>query len=157
MILRIKRLLHAASPPKRGIDSAAGWDFTAVGRTFLRSEDLFPIHPRNASAGDLVKYNTGLALEIPKGHVGLAFARSSICKMPLILSNGTGVIDADYRGELSFIYRILDPVNIEHTSYKEGERYGQLVLVQHDEPEFEMVEELSDTARGINGYGSTGK
>jgi dUTP pyrophosphatase len=158
MKLRFKKLQDVPNPV-RASEKAAAWDFFVATKAYLRELNgaLKPIPESNACTGDLIKYGTGIALEIPDGHVGLAFARSSVCKLPLFLANGTGVIDADYRGELSFIYKILDPVAARTKSYRVGERCGQLMVIKQEELEFEQVEELSDTARGQGGYGSTGK
>jgi dUTPase len=146
-------------PPLVATELAAAADFYAAGRTFIRvmGDKFQPIPAGNVRAGDLVKYNTGMALEIPPGYFGLACARSSICKMPLTLANSVGIIDADYRGEMNFFYRILDAIAIEDHAYKVGERCGQLLILKHETLEFEEASELGDTQRGTGGYGSTGK
>lgn len=147
MKIKCKRLSPEAKLPTRGSVQAAGWDL------YVTDYEELP--------GNLIKYYTGLSIEIPKGYVGLIFPRSSIFKLPLALSNAVGVIDSDYRGEIKFFFRQL-PVNpkamsmFEPTRYKPGERAGQLVVVKHEELEFEEVETLSDTNRGTAGFGSTG-
>jgi dUTP pyrophosphatase len=98
--------------------------------------------------------STGLALEIPEDWTGLVFPRSGLgTKHGIILANGTGVIDPDYRGEL-----IVQLFNRSNTPYevRSGDRVAQLVLVPRYTPEIELVEVLSETERNTGGFGSTG-
>ena len=104
--------------------------------------------------GNQYKYNLGFAIEIPQGYVGLVFPRSSVCKTGLSMSNSVGVIDSNYRGEVSAVYNNVDT---EKERYKVGERVCQLIIMPYPEIEFNEVEELADSDRGENGYGSTGK
>ncbi len=144
--------------PIKATTHAAAFDCFAASREFYRARkgELHDIEPHDARQFDLIKYSTGTVFEIPENHVGLAFARSSICKMPLILANGTGVIDSDFRGELCFIFRILDAEDISETSYQLGQRIGQLLIVTA--PALELIEttKLSPTSRGSGAFGSTG-
>jgi dUTP pyrophosphatase len=114
-----------------------------------------------------ITYGTGLSMEIPEGFVGLVFPRSSIRKTGLQLSNSVGVIDSGYRGEIQATFnkvfggeRYYDETkNTEDTSnifYKLGDRVCQIMIIPHPTIEFEEVDELSDTERGIGGFGSTG-
>ena len=140
MQIRFKKLHHAAVMPKRATDGAAGFDLTAVTCKYGDNGKVF--------------YDTGIAVEIPAGYVGLVFQRSSVYKTGLSLCNAVGVIDADYRGSIQFVFRI----NYGSCSpYQVGDRIGQIVFVPI--PKVELVEsaELSETARGMGGYGSTGK
>lgn len=108
--------------------------------------------------------NSGIAVEIPEGHVGLLFPRSSIYRTHLHLSNAVGVIDSGYRGEVTARFRV-DPNTIgkdgerkPHRLYQRGERFAQLIILPIPALEFIEVEELNDnTDRGANGYGSSGK
>ena len=112
-------------------------------------------------------YGTGLAMEIPKGYVGLLFPRSSNRKTEAYLTNSVGVIDSGYRGEVMACYKRRDnDVFHEHDDkfiinsqapYKVGERFAQVIIVPYPQIEFEEVDELSTTERGDGGYGSTGK
>ena len=102
-----------------------------------------------------VTYGTDLAMEIPKGFVGLVFPRSSIRKYELILSNSVGVIDSGYRGELQATFKKEN--GLDSLAYKVGDRIAQIMIIPHPEIEFEEVDELSDTERGDGGFGSTGK
>ena len=95
---------------------------------------------------------TGLAIEIPEGHVGLLFPRSSISKTSCSLRNAVGVIDSGYRGEIMLKFACSSNLNC----YKVGDRVGQLIIMPYPQVEFEQVEELSDSDRGEGGFGSTG-
>lgn len=101
----------------------------------------------------VVKYDIGLAFEIPVGYVGLVFPRSSVSNKDLILSNSVGVIDSGYRGSVSAVFRIVSMMNI----YEIGERVAQMMIIPVPHVEFEEVEELSESERKDGGYGSTGK
>lgn len=150
------RLSPAAVMPKKGHPSDAGFDLTAVS---LHVEE----------GGSLV-YGTGLAVEIPSGHVGLLFPRSSIAAKGLYLTNAVGVLDSGYRGEVLFKFKpaaeFTDVVSGHvlykgfvggRNMYKIGDRIGQLLVVPYPEVEFEEVTGLSDSDRGMGGYGSTGE
>lgn len=97
---------------------------------------------------------TGLKVEIPKGHVGLVFLRSSLGAKGYRLSNGVGVIDSDYRGEILLPIHNLVPAKF--VSILEGDRLAQLVVLPIVSGAFVGVEDLSETDRGSGGFGSTG-
>ena len=159
MKVRIKKLNDKAVMPKKAHASDAGFDLVATSMEI----DV---------EGNIV-YGTGLAFEIPEGHVGLVFPRSSICKKDLVLSNAVGIVDSHYRGEVMFKFRPTMMAQEGDTSayesgavintpfplntYALGERIGQLIIMPYPVVEFEEAEELSDTDRGKGGYGSTGK
>ncbi len=73
-----------------------------------------------------------------------------------MLSNAVGVIDSGYRGEVSFKFKPCDVVSGNLTEYEVGDRIGQIVIIPHPNIELVEVSELSETERGISGYGSTG-
>lgn len=98
-------------------------------------------------------YSFGLAFEIPHGFCGLLFPRSSNCKKSLLLSNSVGVIDSCFRGEVSAVFK---PTMIDGDEYKVGDRVAQMMIVPVPHVEFVLAEELSETSRGTNGYGSSG-
>lgn len=100
------------------------------------------------------EYDTSIAVEIPEGYVGLLFPRSSISKTKMMLSNSIGLVDSGYRGNLRFRYKKLDWDNGE--VYNVGDKVGQLVIIPYPKIEMVEVDELSETERGIGGYGSTG-
>ncbi len=140
MTLKFKKLREDAVVPKKETADAAGFDLVAVSKSFDT--------PSNCTI-----YGTGLAFEIPKGYVGLLFPRSSVYKTSHALANSVGVIDADYRGEVKAVFRS----GKIGSSYKEGDRVCQLVLVPVPTFDLEEAQELSETARGAGGFGSTDK
>lgn len=145
MELKFKRLNDKAIMPIRAHKGDAGLDLTCT--------KIVPV--RNACNQLLLEYHTGLAVEIPEGYTGLLFPRSSVFKTSLIQSNCVGVIDSGYRGEIKAIFR--NTTDVIPAVFQEGERFCQLVIVPI--PKIEIVEasELSESDRGENGYGSTGK
>lgn len=137
MKVKIKKLHPDAVVPKYAKSGDAGLDLTAT--------DI------EADSANLT-YKTGLAVEIPRGHVGLLFPRSSVYKTGQTLTNCVGVIDSGYRGEIMMKFS-LSPYGRE---YNIGDRIGQLIIMPYPEVQFEEVEDLSSTDRGEGGYGSTG-
>ena len=145
MKIRIKKLNEHAVIPKYATPGDAGMDLTAVSKRI--------------DEHDNVVYGTGLAFEIPEGHVGLLFPRSSNSKKDLLLSNSVGILDSGYRGEVIFKFKPSD-CNIEIDeldTYQVGDRIGQIIILPYPQIEFELIDELSDTQRGSGGFGSTGK
>ena len=140
MQIKFKKLRQEAVIPKRSTEGSAGYDLTAV---HVESEKE-----------RLICY-TGLAVEIPAGYVGLIFPRSSIHKTGLALANSVGVIDSDYRGEISFVFYKEWPSF--QTQYSNGDRVGQLMILPIPDLEFVEADSLSETERGTGGYGSTGR
>lgn len=138
MKVNIKKLHPDAIIPSYAKDGDAGMDLTAV--------DVI-------ADGGTLTYKTGIAVEIPRWHVGLLFPRSSVYKTGQTLTNCVGVIDSGYRGEIMLKYT-LSPYQRE---YDIGDRVGQLIIMPYPKIEFEEVEELSGTDRGEGGYGSTGR
>lgn len=139
MKVKIKMLYPDATPPKYAHPGDACADVYA----FSISGD----------SNNNVVIGLGFAMEIPEGHVGLLFPRSSIAKTGHGFRNSVGVIDSGYRGELM----IKLSKNDNQGYYKLNERVGQLMILPYPQIEFEEVEQLSDTARGTGGFGSTGK
>ena len=144
MVMRMKRLRPGAEPPQRQTAGSAGFDLKAC------MEEPVTLEP-----GDRSTFCTGWAVEIPQGCVGLVFCRSGLgAKHGVSLPNCVGVIDSDYRGELIVPLR-----NFGDKAYtiQPGERIAQLVVAPVCLPVVEEVEELTQTARGEGGLGSTGK
>lgn len=139
MKVKFKKLNENAKAPYQGTKGSAGFDLYATSK-----EQIDMYH---------TKYGTGLAIEIPAGYVGLIFPRSSCYKQGMLLSNCVGVIDSDYRGEITAVFLGTH----KEICYNVGDRIMQLVIMPYPAIEFEEVEELSDTARGQGGYGSTGR
>jgi dUTP pyrophosphatase len=146
MMLKMKKLDPKAVIPRFATEGSAGLDLTAISRETVIEE----------SGNYYVRFRTGLAIEIPDGYVGLIFPRSSIFKTPLVLTNCVGVIDSDYRGEISFIFKMVPHAKNIKDAYKEGDRIGQLVIVPIPSVEILEVDELTETSRGSGGFGSTG-
>jgi dUTP pyrophosphatase len=142
MLVRVKKLHIDAVIPEYSKPGDAGMDLTAIS---MEKDDH----------GNVV-YGTGLAIEIPKGHVGLIFPRSSNSKTDLYLTNHVGVIDSGYRGEIMFKFRA-NPSLINAKIYRPGERVGQLIIIPYPHVYLVETDELSDTERGEGGFGSTGK
>tara|TARA_R100000152_G_C6778655_1_gene209498 strand:+ start:917 stop:1339 length:423 start_codon:yes stop_codon:yes gene_type:complete len=139
MKVRIKKLHNDAIIPTYAKDGDAGMDLTAVS---------------GPKFGDnFCEYDTGLAMEIPKGYVGLLFPRSSVSKTALMLANCVGVVDSGYRGPVKLRFK---QITTTGPRYKEGDRVGQIIIMPVPNFEFEQVDELSDTSRGEGGFGSTG-
>ena len=99
---------------------------------------------------------TGLKVSIPKGHVGLVFSRSGMALNGVMVANGVGVIDEDYRGELKVMLRFLSSSSLAKREIKPGDRIAQLVIVKLPDIRPVLVESLDETERGEGGFGSTG-
>lgn len=112
--------------------------------------------PVTLAAGERALIPTGLAIALPDpGYVALVFARSGLgIKKGICLSNGVGVIDSDYRGEIG-----VGLVNLSAESYtiQPGDRIAQLMVVPVVQPALTFVETLDETERGAGGLGSTGR
>ena len=115
--------------------------------------DLYAVNYDVDSFGNHV-YDTGIAIEIPDGYVGLVFPRSSISKtFDMNLRSSVGVIDSGYRG--SIILKFSGSIGRRRT-YGRGDRIGQIMILPYPKIVFEEVRELSDSERGSGGFGSTG-
>lgn len=140
-IMLVKILNEYAQLPTRGSKDAAGLDLYC------------PFHIK-VPADSQKKIPLGVAVEIPKGYMGLLVPRSSMSKTPLRCANSVGVIDADYRGELSIVY---ENVSCKDYEVARGDRIAQLIIVPIAIVDVEEAQTLSETERGVGGYGSTGK
>ena len=118
--------------------------------------DLYATDTDYDKYGNLVCH-TGLAMEIPEGHVGLLYPRSSISKTPLALRNSVGVIDSGYRGEIMLKFNREDRFNSDKSIYAAGDRVGQIMIMPYPKISFLETDELSDSDRGEGGFGSTGQ
>ena len=141
MQVKIKKLNPNVLIPSYAKSGDAGMDLIA---TSIIGEEVFQI-----------TYGTGIALEIPNGFVGLVFPRSSIRKTDVSLTNSVGVIDSGYRGELQATFR--KHKGVASTKYEVGDRIAQIMIIPHPTIEFQEVDELTNTERGEDGFGSTGK
>lgn len=98
---------------------------------------------------------TGLKIALPEGYEAQVRPRSGLAaKHGISVLNAPGTIDADYRGEIGVILVNLsnDPFTVEP-----GERIAQLVLAKHEQIEWKLTAQLTETDRGSGGFGSTGK
>lgn len=141
--MNIKKLNEKATVPTYGSEYAAGADLYACegGEVTIAPNETRLIH-------------TGIAMEIPEGLVGLIYARSGLAsKRGLAPANKVGVIDSDYRGEIMVA---LHNHGTAPQTIADGERIAQIVFTSYMTAEFTVADELSDTVRGIGGFGSTG-
>ena len=143
MELNFKRLDDKAIMPIRAHESDAGLDLTAVDIT---------LEP-NDCGQTVVVYHSGLAVEIPEGYVGLLFPRSSIAKKSIFMTNGVGVIDSGYRGEIMAKMHVT--TDAAPAVYKVGEKFAQLIVMPLQSITIKEVVDLSDSERGEGGYGSS--
>ena len=142
--IRVKILREGAKLPTYGTASAAGADLYAW------LEEAIAIEP-----GKTAFIPTGIALEVPEGCAGLIYARSGLsCKRGLAPANKVGVVDSDYRGEITVA---LHNHGAESQTVNPGDRIAQFIITPVLQPAYEIVGELSDSGRGTGGFGSTGK
>ena len=145
MQLKIKKLKENARIPKRATEGAAGMDL------FACITDAVALAP-----GQLTVIPTGIAIELPDNScAAFLYARSGLgVKHGICLSNGVGVIDSDYRGEIC-----VGLCNVSDTPYtiEPGERVAQMVIAPVLIPSVVEVGELGETERGSGGFGSTGR
>lgn len=139
--VKIKKLHPDAVIPKYAKSGDAGMDLTATWMEFDHEKKI-------------ITYGTSIAMEIPKGYVGLIYPRSSVYKTSLVLANHVGVIDSGYRGEIMFKYRVLN--EDWRDIYNAGDRIGQIIITPYPQVLFNEFDELSSSDRGDGGYGSTG-
>ncbi len=142
--IKVKKINSNAILPTYGSEYAAGADLYAC------MDEAVTIAP-----SETVMIHTGLAMEIPEGYAGLIYPRSGLAsKKGLAPANKVGVVDPDYRGEF------MVALHNHGTTPQEiapGERIAQLVITPYITADFEITDKLSDTVRGVGGFGSTGK
>jgi dUTP pyrophosphatase len=143
MDLPVTKLNISAVIPTRGHPGDAGLD-------------LYSIEGAHIGPGERWSVGTGIAVEIPAGHAGLVLPRSGLAREHgIALVNGPGLIDAGYRGEVRVLLLNTDPA--ETVRIEAGARIAQLVVAPIALAEPVEVAELSDSARGDGGFGSTGR
>ena len=144
MEIKIKKLSEDAVIPTYGSEYSAGADLYAL------TDEPIVIEP-----GKTVLVHTGISIEIPEGYGGFIYARSGLStKRGLAPANKVGVIDADYRGEL--MVSLYNQSGVTQT-VESKERIAQLVIAPFLKAEFVLSNDLSETERGVGGFGSTGK
>lgn len=145
MELKIKKLKENAKIPKRATTGSAGMDLYAC-----------IDEPITLAPGQLAIVPTGIAIALPDNTcAAFLYARSGLgVKHGICLSNGVGVIDSDYRGEVC-----VGLCNVSDKPYviEPFERVAQMVIAPVLTPDITEVDELSDTARGEGGFGSSGR
>ena len=133
------KIIDPECVPYKKYPTDAGYD--------LKSSESIVICP-----GEVKKIGAGICAEIPKGYVGDIRPRSSISARGLILPLGT--VDYGYTGEIGII---LINTSRYATHITKGERIAQLVITPCLTEDIEIVDELPESERGANGFGSTGK
>jgi dUTP pyrophosphatase len=140
MQIKVKKLAEGIPDLKYAMDADAGFDLYARERTILMP-------------GVQVAVPSGIALEIPNGYVGLIWDKSGL-SIKYGLKTLGGVVDAGYRGEV-----MIGMINLsqkEHV-FEVGDKVAQMLIQKVEHATFEMVDELTETARGDAGFGSSGK
>ncbi len=139
MKIKVKKLKENAKLPTHGHPGDAGMDFYAA------EDAIFPV-------GKQAKVHTGVAVEIPEGHVGLIWDKSSI-SFNMGLKVMGGVIDSGYRGEI--IMNLLN-VSDKEVIIEKGHKVAQMIIQKFEHCEIVEVDEISETVRGVGREGSTG-
>lgn len=140
MKIKVKKLHSEAKLPSYAHPGDAGMDFFALENTLIKP-------------GERLVVKTGISIEIPEGYVGLVWDKSGIASKYGLKTIG-GVIDAGYRGEVGIA--MLNTSNTEYV-FESGHKIAQLLIQKVEHAELFEVEELTETARGKSGFGSTGK
>ena len=144
MEIKVKKLNDKATLPTRGSEYAAGYDLYAA----IENNIIVPAHSTE-------KIGTGLSFELPDETFAAIFARSGLAtKQGLRPANCVGVCDSDYRGE--YIVAIHNDTD-EDKIIEPGERIAQMILIPYIPMIFVETDELSESGRGQDGFGSTGK
>jgi len=142
MKVLFKKLTDKAIKPTYGTEFSAG-------------ADLYSVESKTIQSGETAVIKTGISVQIPNGYVGLIYARSGLAtKRGLAPANKVGVIDSDYRGEI--MVALYNQSGVEQV-VEQAERVAQMVITPYLKVEYQQVEDLTDTARGQGGFGSTGK
>lgn len=143
MELRVARLKDEAVLPSRAHEGDAGLD-------------LYACEPAHLGPGERWGVGTGIAVEVPEGHAGLVLPRSGLAREHgIALVNSPGLIDAGYRGEVRVLLLNTDPA--ETFRVEPGDRIAQLVIAPVALAEPVEAEDLSESARGDGGFGSSGR
>lgn len=142
-IIKVKRVTETAKIPERKSNGAAGYDL------YVDSNDVVEIKPH-----ETVVLYSGIAISMPKNYFGAIYARSGIStERGLRPSTCVSVIDSDFRGNIGL------PIHndTDITRYVQPhERVAQLIITEIPNTEMEEVDDLDETERGNNGFGSTG-
>ena len=141
--IKMKKMYEGTKVPTYGTACSAGADLYAL------LDAPVTIEPHESKV-----IPTGVALEIPAGLGGVVCARSGLsCKQDLAPANKVGIIDADYRGE---VVVVLHNHGTQTRTIQNGDRVAQILFMPYVQANFEVVDELSNTVRGVGGFGHTG-
>lgn len=139
-VVRAVRLSASATIPEKSSTGAAGFDLFADERACI-------------AAHSSTQVKTGISMEIPGGFYGKICSRSGMAFRHSVFAFD-GTIDSDYRGEISVL---LENKNSNSVRINPGDRIAQIVIIRiNDNTDIEEVDSLSETDRGVNGFGSTG-
>jgi dUTP pyrophosphatase len=141
--LRFKLLTPEARLPSRAHEGDAGLDLHAAEEASI-------------APGERASVGTGLSIEIPPGHAGLVLPRSGLAaRHGIALVNAPGLIDSGYRGEVRVL--LLNTDGVSAFEVRPGDRIAQLLLTPHVEADPIEAVELGVSARGDDGFGSSGR
>ena len=145
--IKVQRITESAKLPTKAHDSDACYDlYLDAPQTGEVGVMLFP--------HETIKMPSGIKTEIPKGYFAAVFPRSGLgINKNIVLANGTGITDCDYRGE--WVIALTNNSNFTWT-LKHGDRVAQFAILPVIESTLVETDELSDTERGEGGLGSTG-
>jgi dUTP pyrophosphatase len=142
LIVEFTRLRPEGRAPTKAHEHDAGFDLLAAEEAVIEP-------------GERASVGTGIAVAIPEGHAGFVLPRSGLAaRHGIALVNSPGLIDAGYRGELRVL--MLNTDRREPFRIEPGDRIAQLLVMPVPEPEFVEASALSESARGADGFGSTG-
>lgn len=147
--VKIKKLVPEAVIPYYATPDSAGMDMTAVSYHYDREKKCHI-------------YDTGIAMELPKGYAAFLLPRSSNNRTDCYVTNSVGLLDSDYRGTIKMSYKDRDALSGDTIPelikpYEVGDRICQILILPYPMIKFTEVEELSKTERGEGGHGSTGR
>ena len=144
LTVKLKKMHVDAKTPTYSTEHSAGFDFYSVDNVKISKENPQIIR-------------TGVSVEIPNGYVMLLFSRSGHgFKNNVRLSNCVGVIDSDFRAEV-LVKLAKDDIQNNEFHIDAGDRIAQGIIIPFPKIIFEEATSLSETNRGENGFGSTGR
>lgn len=138
--LTVRVMSESGLLPEKQTEGSSGFDLSCI------EDVLLPV-------GKTVLIKTGVRMEIPQGYEGQVRARSGIAKRGIIVTNGIGTIDADYRGDIGVLFTNLSNSDV---FFEKGERIAQIVIMPVQRVNLVLVDDLSETVRGEGGFGSSG-
>ena len=145
MLVKVKKFNEKAILPTRMTKQSAGFDlYACIEKPITILYD-----------GGVQLISTGIGIQLPEGYEAQIRPRSGLAlKYGVTVLNAPGTIDADYRNEIKVI--LINHSQSTNFTIENGMRIAQMVIAKHESPELELVDELNDTERGTNGFGSTG-